>query len=110
MQKERVRSLKLRKLRNFEILVRNRRKKSGRKEMFITQSILNILSSNFLQTSSFFQYQTICVNFSRPIFKKSQYFRRAEKVVPPKKISIFLVPKSSQYIFRKSQPISGVCY
>ena len=28
-------------------------------------------------------------------------------MVPPKKISIFLVPKSSQYIFRKSQPISG---
>ena len=52
MQKERVRSSKLRKLRNFEILIRNLRKKSGLKEMLITQSILNILNSTFLYNSS----------------------------------------------------------
>ena len=38
-------------------------------------------------------------------FKKSQYFHRGLKVVPPQKISIILVPKSSQCIFRKRQPI-----
>ena len=50
------------------------------------------------------------VIFSRPIFKKSQYFRRAEKVVPLNKISNFFVPKSSQYIFRKSQKNLGYTY
>ena len=49
---ETVRNSKLRKLRNFEILVGNLRKKSSRKEMFITWSILNIFNSNFLQHST----------------------------------------------------------
>ena len=47
----------------------------------------------------------------RPIFKKSQYFRRGLKVVPPKKFPIFMVPKLSQYnILRKSQKKSGYTY
>ena len=56
MQKYRVRSPKLRKLRNFEILVRNSGKKTGRKERSITRSNVIILNSNFLQLSSFFKY------------------------------------------------------
>ena len=51
MQKEKVRNSKLRKLRNFEILIRNLRKKYSHKEKFITRSNLNILNSNFSRST-----------------------------------------------------------
>ena len=56
---------------------------------------------NFEIENKIWSNRKICVIFFRPIFKKSQYFWRGLK------FSILLVPKSSQYMFRKSQPISG---
>ena len=39
-----------------------------------------------------------------------QHFRRDLRVVTPQNISSFLSPISSQYIIRKSQPLSGYVY
>ena len=57
MQKETVRSSKLRKLRNFEVRIRNLRKilsNSVAKENFKNRSNINLFNSSFLHTSSFY--------------------------------------------------------
>ena len=79
IQKETVRSSKLRELRNFEILVRNRGKNSGCKEKFITRSNLNISICKHLHFTSI---NRICnlkksCYFVRPILKNQNIFKGA---------------------------------
>ena len=84
MQKETVRSSKLKELRNFEILVWNWGKKSGRKKKLITRSNLNILNSFFCKHPHFTSTKRIC-NFQ----KISIFSKGPEGGTPPKNIPFF---------------------